>query len=96
MVVNRQSIGLGTHALVMADVGYDRLDEVTRRLLEMPNVLQLYHISGEKRLAFVLAAQSLEDLQKTLAEEVADLGFKDEEVVILMKNLRELGSNLEF
>ncbi|HLF07123.1 MAG TPA: Lrp/AsnC ligand binding domain-containing protein, partial [Thermoplasmata archaeon] len=72
------------------------LDEVTRRLLEMPNVLQLYHISGEKRLAFVLAAQSLEDLQKTLAEEVADLGFKDEEVVILMKNLRELGSNLEF
>ncbi len=95
-VLDRRKLGLSTTALVLADVPYQQLEEVTKRLLAIPNVLQVHHTSGERRLAFVLAARDLEDLQGLLETQVAQLGFSDEEVVILLKTHREFGAPLQF
>ena len=95
-ILDKKALGLGCYALVLADVEYERLGSVTKKLVEMPNVLQVHHTSGDNRLAFVLATKDLDDLQATLEREIAPLGFKAEEVVILLKTFREFGAVLEF
>lgn len=95
-ILDKGALGLGCLALVLADVDYDRLEEVTGKLLDVPNVLQVHHTSGDRRLAFVLVTKNLDDLQTTLENYVSKLGFKDEEVIILLKTFREFGTVLEF
>jgi DNA-binding Lrp family transcriptional regulator len=80
----------------VAAVENERLAEVTKSLLEMPNVLQVHHTSGAKRLVFLVAAKDFDDLQEFLGREVAQLRLRDEEVAVVLKSFREYAAPLEF
>ena len=95
-ILDRTALGLACSAFVVAAVENDRVGEVTRALLEMPNVLQVHHTSGGKRLVFLVAAKDFEDLQAFLGNGLSKLRLKDEEVIVILKSFREYAAPLEF
>jgi DNA-binding Lrp family transcriptional regulator len=96
VILDRTGLGLGCSAFVVAAVENDRVSEVTKALLEMPNVLQVHHTSGAKRIVFLVAARDFEDLQAFLGNGLARLRLKDEEVIVILKSFREYAAPLEF
>jgi Lrp/AsnC family transcriptional regulator, regulator for asnA, asnC and gidA len=96
VILDRNALGLTCSAFVAAAVENDRVTEVTRALLEMPNVLQVHHTSGAKRIVFLVAAKDFEDLQAFLGSGLAKLRLKDEEVIVILKSFREYAAPLEF
>ena len=95
-ILDRNGLGLSCSAFVVAAVENDRVADVTRALLEMPNVLQVHHTSGGKRLVFLVAAKDFEGLQAFLSNGLAKLRLKDEEVIVILKSFREYAAPLEF
>ena len=95
-ILDRNKLGLTCTAFVVAAVEGDRVAEVTRQLLEMPNVLQVHHTSGGKRLVILVATKDFDDLQAFLSGGIAKLRVKDEEVVVILKSFREHAAPLEF
>lgn len=95
-ILDRTALGLACSAFVVAAVENDRVGEVTKALLEMPNVLQVHHTSGGKRLVFLVAAKDFEDLQAFLGNGLSKLRLKDEEVIVILKSFREYAAPLEF
>ena len=95
-ILDRNALGLGCSAFVVAAVENDRVVEVTKALLDMPNVLQVHHTSGTKRIVFLVAARDFDDLQAFLGNGLSKLKLKDEEVIVILKSFREYAAPLEF
>ena len=95
-ILDRKQLGLGCSAFVTAAIDNERLAEVTQALLGMPNVLQVHHTTGAKRLVFLVAARDFDDLQTFLSSGLAKLRLRDEEVTVILKSFREYAAPLEF
>jgi len=95
VILDKKQLGFECSALVLADVDYEKLEDVTKKLLNKNNVLRIYHTSGNKRIAFVVVAKNFESLEADL-NRLSELDLKNEDVVILLKIVREFGAPLEF
>ena len=95
VILDKKQLGFECSALVLADVDYEKLEDVTKKLLNTNNVLRIYHTSGNKRIAFVVVAKNFEDLEADL-NRLSEPDLKNEDVVIILKIVREFGAPLEF
>jgi len=95
VILDKKQLGFECSALVLADVDYDKLEDVTKKLLNINNVLRIYHTSGNKRIAFVVVAKDFEELEADL-NRLSEFDLKNEDVVIILKIVREFGAPLEF
>jgi len=95
VILDKKQLGFECSALVLADVDYEKLEDVTKKLLNTNNVLRIYHTSGNKRIAFVVVAKDFEDLEADL-NRLSEFDLKNEDVVIILKIVREFGAPLEF
>jgi len=95
VILDKKQLGFECSALVLADVDYEKLEDVTKKLLNTNNVLRIYHTSGNKRIAFVVVAKDFENLETDL-NRLSEFDLKNEDVVIILKIVREFGAPLEF
>jgi Lrp/AsnC family leucine-responsive transcriptional regulator len=95
-ILDRNALGLGCSAFVVAACENGRVPEVTQALLALPNVLQVHHTSGAKRIVFLVAAKDFEDLLAFLGNGLSKLRLRDEEVIVILKSFREYAAPLDF
>ncbi len=95
VILDKKQLGFECSALVLADVDYEKLEDVTKKLQNKNNVLRIYHTSGDKRIAFVVVAKNFEELEADL-NRLSELDLKNEDVIIILKIVREFGAPLEF
>jgi len=95
VILDKKQLGFECSALVLADVDYEKLEDVTKKLQNTNNVLRIYHTSGNKRIAFVVVAKDFEELEADL-NRLSEFDLKNEDVVIILKIVREFGAPLEF
>ena len=71
------------------------LYSVTDKVKKVKNVLRVYQISGNKRLAIFMVAPSYKELKEIIRIQLIPLGLKDEEIVSVLEADREFISPLE-
>ncbi len=87
--IDRSRFGFQCNAFVMADVDPNKLEWTTSQLLTAKNVSHIYHISGSRRLSFLVVARDLDHLEKVIQGLVANLGLTDEEILVVLKTVRD-------
>jgi Lrp/AsnC family transcriptional regulator for asnA, asnC and gidA len=90
VVINKKKAGLDCYAIIKCKVDSGKLDEVTRKLRRVDNVLQIYHTSGAYNLTFLIATWDYDELKRIMKERIAPLGIKDYETTIVMESIREM------
>ncbi|WP_424357672.1 Lrp/AsnC family transcriptional regulator [Methanocella sp. MCL-LM] len=90
VVINKKKAGLDCYAIIQCKVDPSGLDEVTRRLQRVENVMQVYHTSGDRNLTFMMATCDYDEMKRILSDKVAPLGIRDVETKIVMDSVREM------
>ena len=95
-LIDKTALGLNFFAMIFANpTSSSDLDLITEKLKKVKNVLRVYQISGNKRLAIFLVSQSYKDLKEIIRLQLLPLGLKDEEIVSVLEADREFISPLE-
>jgi Lrp/AsnC family transcriptional regulator for asnA, asnC and gidA len=89
-IINKPRVGLNRSAILYARVPISSFDEITNNLKAVNGVLQIYRTSGDKNLAFFMAAVDDEELNRTIKNKVTPLGVNDIEVSIILEAVREI------
>ncbi len=89
-IINKPRVGLNRSAIIYARVPVSNFDEIANNLKTVNGVLQIYRTSGDKNLAFFMAATDDEELNRTIKNKVTPLGVTDIEVSIIMEAVREI------
>ena len=90
------ALGLNFFAIILANpMSSIDLDKITEKIKNVKNVLRVYQISGEQRLAIFLVAPSYKELKEIIKNELLPLGLKDEEIISVLEADREFISPLE-
>ncbi|AFD00502.1 Transcriptional regulator, AsnC family [Methanocella conradii HZ254] len=89
-IINKPRVGLNRSAIIYARVPTSSFDEVTNNLKAVNGVLQIYRTSGDKNLAFFMAATDDEEMNRTIKNKIAPLGVTDIEVSIILEAVREI------
>jgi Lrp/AsnC family transcriptional regulator for asnA, asnC and gidA len=90
VVINKKKAGLDCYATIPCKVDPGKLDDVTRKLLRIENILQVYHTSGDRNMTFMIATCDYDEMKRILSEKVAPLGIRDMEIKIIMESVREM------
>jgi len=95
-LVNKPALGLNFFSMIFANpTSSSDLDVITEKIKKVKNVLRVYQISGEQRLAIFMVAPSYKDLKDIIRTQLIPLGLKDEEIVTVLEADREFISPLE-
>ena len=95
-LIDKTALGLNFFAMIFANpVSSSDLDSVTDKVKKVKNVLRVYQISGNKRLAIFMVAPSYKELKEIIRSQLIPLGLKDEEIVSVLEADREFISPLE-
>ena len=95
-LINKTALGLNFFAMIFANPPSSLdLDSITDKIKKVKNVLRVYQISGNKRLAIFMVASSYVDLKEIIKSQLLPLGLKDEEIVSVLEADREFISPLE-
>lgn len=89
-IINKPRVGLNRSAIIYARVPISSFEEIANNLKAVNGVLQIYRTSGDKNLAFFMAATDDEELNRTIKNKVTPLGVADIEVSIIMEAVREI------
>ncbi len=89
-IINKPRVGLNRSAIIYARVPISSFEEIANNLKAVNGVLQIYRTSGDKNLAFFMAATDDEELNRTIKNKVTPLGVTDIEVSIIMEAVREI------
>jgi len=89
-IINKPRVGLNRSAIIYARVPISNFDEIANNLKTVNGVLQIYRTSGDKNLAFFMAATDDEELNRTIKNKVTPLGVADIEVSIILEAVREI------
>jgi len=89
-IINKPRVGLNRSAIIYARVHVSNFDEIANNLKAVNGVLQIYRTSGDKNLAFFMAATDDEELNRTIKNKVTPLGVIDIEVSIILEAVREI------
>ena len=95
-LIDKTALGLNFFAMILANpVSSSDLDSITEKVKKVKNVLRVYQISGNKRIAIFMVAQSYKELKELIKSQLLPLGLKDEEIVSVLEADREFISPLE-
>jgi len=95
-LIDKTALGLNFFAMIFANpVSSSDLDSITDKIKKVKNVLRVYQISGNKRLAIFMVAPSYKELKEIIRIQLLPLGLKDEEIVSVLEADREFISPLE-
>jgi len=95
-LIDKTALGLNFFAMIFANpVSSSDLDSITDKVKKVKNVLRVYQISGNKRLAIFMVAPSYKELKEIIRIQLLPLGLKDEEIVSVLEADREFISPLE-
>ena len=95
-LIDKTALGLNFFAMIFANpVSSSDLDSITDKVKKVKNVLRVYQISGNKRLAIFMVAPSYKELKEIIRLQLIPLGLKDEEIVSILEADREFISPLE-
>lgn len=76
--IDRRSMGYQTEGLVLCNVDNSvEIHKVIDALANLENVIQVYLVSGERRIAFWVIARDNRDLEEVLRRYVSPLGLRD-------------------
>jgi Lrp/AsnC family transcriptional regulator for asnA, asnC and gidA len=89
-IINKPRVGLNRSAIIYAKVPISSFDEIANNLKSVNGVLQIYRTSGDKNLAFFMAATDDEELSRTIKNKVNPLGVQDLEVSVILEAVREI------
>jgi len=95
-LIDKTALGLNFFAMIFANpASSSDLDTITNKVKKVKNVLRVYQISGNKRLAIFMVAPSYKELKEIIRLQLIPLGLKDEEIVSVLEADREFISPLE-
>jgi DNA-binding Lrp family transcriptional regulator len=95
-LIDKTALGLNFFAIIFGNPSSSsELDVITEKIKKVKNVLRVYQISGNQRLAIFLVAPSYKELKEIIRSELIPLGLKDEEIVTVLEADREFISPLE-
>ncbi len=89
-IINKPRVGLNCSAIIYTKVPAANLDEIANNLKTVNGVLQVYRTSGDKNLAFFMAASDYDELNRIIKNKITPLGVIDMEISIIMKAVREI------
>jgi Lrp/AsnC family transcriptional regulator for asnA, asnC and gidA len=90
VVINKKKAGLDCYAILQSKVDPAKVDNITKKLLRIENVLQIYYTSGEYNLTFLLATCDYDEMKRIMSDKIAPLGITDMELLIVMESVREM------
>ena len=95
-LIDKTALGLNFFAMIFANpVTSSDLDSITDKVKKVKNVLRIYQISGDQRLAIFMVASSYKEIKEIIKTQLLPLGLKDEEMVSVLEADREFISPLE-
>jgi Lrp/AsnC family transcriptional regulator for asnA, asnC and gidA len=95
-LIDKTSLGLNFFAIIFFNpISSIDLDDITEKIKKVKNVLRVYQISGEHRLAVFMVAASYKELKEIIRSQILPLGLKDEEIITVLEADREFISPLE-
>jgi len=95
-LVDKTALGLNFFAIIFGNPTSSKyLDNITEKIKKVKNVMRVYQISGEHRLAIFIVAPSYKDLKEIIKTQLLPLGLKDEEIITVLEADREFISPLE-
>ncbi len=95
-LIDKTALGLNFFSIIFANpVSSSDLDSITNKVKKVKNVLRVYQISGNKRLAIFIVAPSYKDLKEIIRMQLLPLGLRDEEIVTVLEADNEFISPLE-
>ncbi|MDD3492707.1 MAG: Lrp/AsnC family transcriptional regulator [Candidatus Thermoplasmatota archaeon] len=96
-LIDQSVLGLTFHVLILANpVSPADVDAVTEKLGKVTNVLRVYQVAGEHRLAIFMVAPSYQEFKEVLRRRLLPLGLRDEVIIPILEAGREFLSPLEF
>jgi len=96
VLIDKTALGLNFFAIIFANpTATSELDSITDKIKKVKNVLRVYQISGEHRLAIFMVAPSYKELKELIRLQLLPIGLKDEEIVSVLEADREFISPLE-
>jgi len=95
-LINKTALGLNFFAIIyMNPTVSSDLDGITEKVKKVKNVLRVYQISGNHRLAVFMVAASYKELKEIIRTQVIPIGLKDEEIITILEADKEFISPLE-
>lgn len=95
-LIDKTALGLNFFAMIFANpFSSTDLDSITDKIKNVKNVLRVYQISGDQRLAIFMVASSYKELKEIIRTQLLPLGLKDDEIVSVLEADREFISPLE-
>jgi len=95
-LINKTALGLNFFAIIHGNPEKPGdLDNLTEKIKKVKNVLRVYQISGEQRLAIFIVAPSYSHLKEIIKNQLLPLGVTDEEIISVLQADQEFISPLE-
>jgi Lrp/AsnC family leucine-responsive transcriptional regulator len=95
-LINKTALGLNFFSIILANpITSTELDNLTTKIKNVKNVLRVYQISGEQRIAIFIVSQSYSDLKEIIRTQLVPLGLRDEKIITVLEADREFISPLE-
>ena len=95
-LIDKTALGLNFFAIIfMNPTSTINLDETSEKIKKVKNVLRVYQISGDHRLAVFIVAQSYKKLKEIIQTQLIPLGLKDEEIIAVLEADKEFISPIE-
>ena len=95
-LIDKTALGLNFFAIIFMNPNSSiDLDSVTEKIKKAKNVLRVYQISGEHRLAVFMVAPSYKILKEIIRTQLLPLGLRDEEIITVLEADKEFIAPLE-
>jgi len=95
-LIDKTALGLNFFAIILGNPNTSSdLDKITEKIKKVKNVMRVYQISGNKRLAIFMVAPSYKELKEIIRSQLLPIGLKDEEIITVLEADSEFISPLE-
>jgi DNA-binding Lrp family transcriptional regulator len=95
-LIDKTALGLNFFAIILGNPdSSSELDSITNKIKRVKNVMRVYQISGNKRIAVFMVAPSYKELKEIIRTQLIPLGLKDEEIITVLEADSEFISPLE-
>lgn len=95
-LIDKTALGLNFFAIIFANpTSSSELDTITEKIKKVKNVMRVYQISGDQRLAIFMVAPSYKELKEIIRTQLVPIGLKDEEIMTVLEADREFISPLD-
>jgi len=95
-LIDKTALGLNFFAIILGNpTATTELDKITEKIKKVKNVLRVYQISGNKRIAIFMVSPSYKELKEIIRSQLIPIGLKDEEIITVLEADSEFISPLE-